>query len=441
MASAQPTTNGRTIDGLKPRGAYEEATLGFREYWWPVCVSGEISTTPKAFMLLGDPVAILRRAGKAYAIKDECPHRGTEFSMINTRKNWEFPGTCTITCPYHGWTFDVSNGRCVAVISEGPESPVPNSGVRVKTYPVEERLGLIWIWMGQTAPVPVDEDIPNLLLDPKAVVKAFYRVKWGNWRFHAENVAAGHAGMVHKSTFRNWFGKGNLAAAAPPEAEYFEDADGKGIITLYGQGGPDATRMPSAGNRMPPRPSGPPEFPGVGVWHLKPRWQRTLLGWFPGSRSGFGRPVQGIQGMMLMLPGLFRVPNFPNIGYMYYEWYVPVDEENYIYFQIMAFWPKNWLARIRWELKYYFWDRPTGPVLFNNQDAAMVAQTTKYYKRTGNLRYLTKVSKNDELDVIWRKYCDEEARVVGSNYGQQSEPAAEAVPEAALASPVVASGG
>jgi hypothetical protein len=338
--------------------------------------------------------------------------------MVNTLKNWEFPGTCTITCPYHGWTYDVRDGRCVAVIPEGPESPVPTTGVRVRTYPIEERRGLIWIWMGNTKPVPVEEDIPNMLLDPKAVVKGFYRVKWGNWRFHAENVAAGHATMIHKSTLRSWFVQPQTPTL-PSDSVYVEDKDGHGIV---------------AGVNRPRQPDEPPPtrfFPGLGEWTGKPRWQRFLFGWIPNRRGSFGKPVQGIRGMMLMLPGLFRVPNFPNTGYIYYEWYVPVDEENYIYMQIMAFWPKNWLDRIRYELKYYFWDRPTGPVLFNNQDAAMVAQTTKYFLRTGNMRYLTRISKNDELDVVWRKYCDENARVVGTAYKQAAEPV-EVVAEAAV---------
>jgi hypothetical protein len=143
--------------------------------------------------------------------------------------------------------------------------------------------------------------------------------------------------------------------------------------------------------------------------------------------------VQGIRSSMLMLPGIFRQPNFPNTGYMYYEWYVPVDAEHYIYMQLSVFWPKNLLDRVRHELKYYFWDRPTGPVLFNNQDAAMVSATTRYWKRTGNMRYLTSAP-FDRIHHIWRRYANEQARGVGtawkangasaSNETEVDEPAA-----------------
>ena len=324
------------------------------------------------------------------------------------------------------------DGRCVAVISEGPDSPVPASGVRCRTYPVEVRRGIVWIWMGSSKPVPVEDDIPNLLLDPKAVVKGFYRTKWGNWRFHAENVNGGHATMVHKSTLRNWFGSEQGTPVLPPTPGYLEDGDHKGI----------ATNVSGGRGAALPRPPGRRPYAGLGIWHAKPPWQRILFDWWPG-RQTFGRQVQGVSSSMLMLPGIFRQPNFPNTSYMYYEWYVPVDDENYIYMQIMACWPKNWLDRIRYELKYYFWDRPTGPVLFNNQDAFMVAATTKYYKRTGNFRYLTKIAPYDRFHTLWRQYCDEHARGVGTAYQRPAtpEPAAKASAEVGTEAAVAGGGG
>jgi phenylpropionate dioxygenase-like ring-hydroxylating dioxygenase large terminal subunit len=335
----------------------------------------------------------------------------------------------TITCAYHGWTYDVRDGKCVAVISEGPDSPVPAANIRAKTYPIEIRRGIVWIWMGSSKPVPVEDDIPNLLLDTNAVVKGFYRVKYGNWRFHAENVQAGHAQMVHKSTLRNWFGREAGTPLLPGTAGMAEDEDNRGVTANANNG--RVVANPLGAEQKP--------YPGLGVWHAKTRWQRLLFGMLPRRRTG---PVQGIRNGMLMLPGLYRQPNFPNSHYMYYEWYVPVDEQHYIYMQIMAFWPKNKLDRLRYELKYYFWDRPTGPVLFNNQDAAMVAATTKYFNRTGNFRYLTKISPNDGIDVAWRAYCDEYARGVGTAYrAATTAEAGASIDESAVVEAAVAGGG
>jgi len=407
--AADSSTMTNVKQDFTPRGAYEEAVLGFREYWYPACMSGDVTDTPKGFTFLGDPVMMVRRNGEIFALKDECPHRGTALSLVNTRKNLEFPGTFTTTCAYHGWTFDVRDGKCVAVVSEGPDSPVPQANIRAKTYPVEVRRGIVWIWMGNSKPVPVEEDIPKLLLDETNVVHGIARVKYGNWRFHVENVNGGHAQMVHKSTLQMWFGPERGTPGLPVEPTRTSDSDGRGvdgrgqswdpILKPYGKGGE------------------------LGVWHSKPFWQRFMFGWVPKPKLiATRRSVPGVpddvRTQKLMLPGVFRVLNSPIEGYMYYEWYVPVDELHYIYFQIMAYWPKNLLHHAWSELKYFFWHKATGPILFNNQDAAMVGATTKFFTRTGSMRYLTSISANDQIHVAWRAFCDEEARGVGSMYKQ-----------------------
>ncbi len=143
--------NGAKKNGHEAKSAgelpFDRAVLGFRNYWYPACLSKEVTErTPKALKLLGDEIVFVRRQGSAYALTDECPHRGTRLS----RGKHEFPGTPTIACRYHGWVFDVTNGACVAALTDGPDSPVVGK-VRVRTYPVEERKGIVWIWMGSIA--------------------------------------------------------------------------------------------------------------------------------------------------------------------------------------------------------------------------------------------------------------------------------------------------
>src|SRR5262249_50268428 len=48
-----------------------------------------------------------------------------------------------IECGYHGMTFDGS-GRCTRI----PGQPLIPGNARVRSYPVVERMGLAWIWMG-----------------------------------------------------------------------------------------------------------------------------------------------------------------------------------------------------------------------------------------------------------------------------------------------------
>ncbi len=139
MAQEPAKKNGRRASAaMTGRGTtpFEKAALGFRNYWYPALLAQHVTERrPKAVTLLGDEIVFLRRQGQVYALADECPHRGTRLS----RGKHEFPGTPTIACRYHGWVFDVTNGACVAALTDGPDSPVVGK-VRVRTYPVEEKV-------------------------------------------------------------------------------------------------------------------------------------------------------------------------------------------------------------------------------------------------------------------------------------------------------------
>jgi phenylpropionate dioxygenase-like ring-hydroxylating dioxygenase large terminal subunit len=93
------------------------------------------------------------------ALSDWCPHRGARLSLGVC----EFEGT--VTCPYHGYVFD-GTGQCVAGLIERPDSPFIGK-LRARVYPTEERMGIAFVWMGETEPVPLDEDLPADLCDPE----------------------------------------------------------------------------------------------------------------------------------------------------------------------------------------------------------------------------------------------------------------------------------
>ena len=97
----------------------EIPVLGFRDYWYPVIQEKKVPRRkPVMVKLLGEELCVFRGETGIAAVKDACPHRGTRLSQ----------GVCnfagTVSCPYHGWTFDES-GACVAVLSEGPTRRFP----------------------------------------------------------------------------------------------------------------------------------------------------------------------------------------------------------------------------------------------------------------------------------------------------------------------------
>ena len=161
---------------------YEAAKKGLRDYWYPVLWARELKKKPKAIKLCGEKIVLHRDAdGHPRALHDRCPHRGVRLSQ---GKQW-WPDT--LSCPYHGWTFNVKSGDLVAVITDGPDSRMCGKAA-VRTYPAQERIGLIWVYMGEGKPHPLQDQLPEELVNPpKYAVGGRIEDRGGDWRLYAEN--------------------------------------------------------------------------------------------------------------------------------------------------------------------------------------------------------------------------------------------------------------
>ena len=84
--------------------------LGLRNYWYPALATWRLGRKPKAIKLLGEEIVLYRDGGKIHALQDRCAHRGARLSMGKCL----YPGSGTISCPYHGWTYNGESGKCVA---------------------------------------------------------------------------------------------------------------------------------------------------------------------------------------------------------------------------------------------------------------------------------------------------------------------------------------
>lgn len=92
--------------------------------------------------MLDEPVLIGRDdRGQVFALRDTCPHRGTLLSR------GVFDGR-EVECPYHGWRFNTV-GQCTAIPSQTSHQRPQPSDVRTQTFPVAERQGVIWVYMGR----------------------------------------------------------------------------------------------------------------------------------------------------------------------------------------------------------------------------------------------------------------------------------------------------
>src|SRR5438874_8928489 len=89
-------------------------------------------------MLLEIPLAIGRdRNGKAFALRDACPHRGMPLS------SGSFNGE-QVECSYHGWKFDAQTGQCRAIPSLTADQNLKIDRIYSGNYGCEERDSFIW---------------------------------------------------------------------------------------------------------------------------------------------------------------------------------------------------------------------------------------------------------------------------------------------------------
>ncbi|HEY9643486.1 MAG TPA: aromatic ring-hydroxylating dioxygenase subunit alpha [Coleofasciculaceae cyanobacterium] len=90
--------------------------------------------------LLNQPILFGRStAGEVFALRDICPHRAVPLSC------GQFNGT-EVACGYHGWRFNPA-GQCTAIPSLTDDQTLNLDRFRVRSYPVQELQGNVWIYM------------------------------------------------------------------------------------------------------------------------------------------------------------------------------------------------------------------------------------------------------------------------------------------------------
>ncbi|MEO1240062.1 MAG: Rieske 2Fe-2S domain-containing protein, partial [Pseudomonadota bacterium] len=145
--------------------------------------------------IVGERIALFRSPdGPLYALEDRCPHR-----LLPLSKGKQLGST--IQCGYHGMTFD-GTGKCVRV--PGQDNTPTRADVRA--FPVVERHGIVWIWMG--APALADEaeifDIPEMSNPDWHLHHGGHLHIKAHYLNVAENlVDPAHVSFVHPTTLGN----------------------------------------------------------------------------------------------------------------------------------------------------------------------------------------------------------------------------------------------
>jgi phenylpropionate dioxygenase-like ring-hydroxylating dioxygenase large terminal subunit len=163
-----------------------------RQYWIPFLKSTDVvADGPRhRVRLLGeDLVAFRDSAGRVGLVDHACPHRGAPMVFARNEEGG-------LRCVYHGWKFGV-DGRCQEMPAEPADSPM-RKRMTIKAYPVHERNGILWTYMGVDAePPPALPEIEwNLVPQSHCVVSL--RVQECNWLQALEGeVDSAHASILH----------------------------------------------------------------------------------------------------------------------------------------------------------------------------------------------------------------------------------------------------
>ena len=118
-----------------------------RRYWHPVALAGEATDLPRPIRYLGENLVLFRDGqGSVGLFHPRCAHRGTSLLFGRVEEDG-------IRCCYHGWKFATDSGRCLDQPCE-PDGGVARGRIAQPGYPVVERHGAIWAYLGPPSRMP-----------------------------------------------------------------------------------------------------------------------------------------------------------------------------------------------------------------------------------------------------------------------------------------------
>ncbi len=171
-----------------------------RSYWQPVALVDEFDPAldprmerrpVKAVRAMGQDLVLFRDANSAWGLLDRsCPHRGADLSFGRNEGDG-------LRCPFHGWKFDVT-GRCLETPAE-PAGLKLFERVRQRSYPVLEKSGILFAWLGAEGSTPPPFPGFDCFAAPASHSFAFKGLWNANWLQCVEvGIDPAHPSFLHR---------------------------------------------------------------------------------------------------------------------------------------------------------------------------------------------------------------------------------------------------
>ncbi|MGY6256087.1 aromatic ring-hydroxylating dioxygenase subunit alpha [Paraburkholderia caledonica] len=264
-----------------------------RNYWQPVALVEELADVRpvRAVRLMGQDFVVFRDEQGRYGMLDrDCPHRGADLAAGRLEAGG-------LRCAFHGWLFDV-DGQCLST----PGEPVGSSlckRVRQSAYPVIERSGILFAYIGKGEPPAFPHF--DCFAAPNEYTFAFKGLFECNWLQALEvGIDPAHASFLHR---------------------FFEDED---VSASYGK----QFRGASADSNMP-------------ITKVLREYESPEILVSPadyGLRLIAKRPIDDehthVRVTNVVFPQAFVIPMSAEMTIT--QWHVPVDDENCYWYAIFT---------------------------------------------------------------------------------------------------------
>ncbi len=153
-----------TLSGETVRNSVREIGIN-ANHWYAVAWAKDVKPEEIVRVVIWEQAIALFRdsQNQIQAVENVCPHKGVSMDKGKVQGD-------AIACSYHGWEFN-GQGECVNIPYWNSDQKLPCA--KIRSFPVQEKYGIIWIFPGDPALAPEspvleipEYDDPNYLMVP-----------------------------------------------------------------------------------------------------------------------------------------------------------------------------------------------------------------------------------------------------------------------------------